>query len=370
MKKETGESLYKPWQVERFETHVELKESLYFDVNDFEEIMEYYMMAGDFKKALRVSGMASRVHPGATSLMLKKAQILAALNREERALKILSEVEILEPYNNDVFLTKGAVFSQMRDYEKAIEEYSKAVGSADEPDYVYCNIAFEYENLGNFDKTIEYLGKALEVNPDNDLAIYEAAFCFDLLSLTEEGISFFNRLIDRHPYSLEAWFNLGVSYINSGQYDKALEALDFAIAIDDDHEHSWFHKGYGMGLGCASWKTASRQKPLNSCRRAWTWTPPTAATFACWPKPGWPTTTWKRPQPALKKRWKPTTGTRTPGWITPRPMPATLTMNRPSASWQGRWMCCPTAPRCNTAWAPSCTWKANPKKAHFSWKKP
>ncbi|MFO7999285.1 MAG: tetratricopeptide repeat protein, partial [Bacteroidales bacterium] len=62
------------------------------------------------------------------------------------------------------------------------------------------------------------------------------------------GISFFNRLIDRHPYSLEAWFNLGVSYINAGQYDKALEALDFAIAIDDGHDHSWFHKGYVLNL--------------------------------------------------------------------------------------------------------------------------
>ncbi|MFO7999054.1 MAG: hypothetical protein R6U86_08760, partial [Bacteroidales bacterium] len=174
MNKETGESFFKPWQVERFEAHTGLRESLYFDVNDFEEIMEYYMTAGNYKTALRVSVFASRMHPGSVSLMLKKAQVLAAVNKEERALKILAEVEVLEPYNNDVYLTKGAIFSQMRNYEKAIEEYNKAIFGADEPDYVYCNIAFEYENLGNFDKTLEYLGKALEVNPDNDLAIYEA----------------------------------------------------------------------------------------------------------------------------------------------------------------------------------------------------
>lgn len=248
MNEEIEDNLGKPWQVERFEELASRNESIYFDVSDFEEIIDYYQFTGIFKEALNVSDYAIGLHGGSITLMLKKAQLLASFNKEDHALKILTEVETLEPSNNDIFLTKGAIYSQLRNYEKAIEEYNKAIFGAEEPDYVYCNIAFEYENLGNFDKTLEYLSKALEVNPDNDLAIYEAAYCFDLLSLTEEGISFFHRLIDRNPYSSEAWFNLGVSYINAGLYEKALEALDYALAIDEDHEHSWFHKGYVLNL--------------------------------------------------------------------------------------------------------------------------
>ncbi len=237
-----------PWQVRQYEELSKKMASVYFDVDDFEEILDYYLFRGFYKEAFEVTKCACGVHPASIPLMLKKAQLLATFNQEDDALKLLARIESLDPTNNDIFLTKGAIYSQLHDYNKAIEEYNKAVFGADEPDYVYCNIAFEYENLGNFDKTIEYLDKALKLNPDNDLAIYEAAYCFDLLSLTEESISFFRRLIDRNPYSTEAWFNLGVSYINAGLYEKALEALEYSIAIDDDHEHSWFHKGYTLSL--------------------------------------------------------------------------------------------------------------------------
>lgn len=238
----------KPWQVEKFEQLFRQKISIYFDVDDFEEIIEHYLFAGSYKEALKVANHACVLHPTSIPLMLKKAQLLASLNKEDHALELLTTVETLDPSNNDIFLTKGAIYSQLKNYKKAIEEYNKAVFGADDPDFVYCNIAIEYENLGNFDKTLEYLDKALAVNPNNDLAIYEAAYCFDLLSLTEEGISFFKRLIDRNPYSTEAWFNLGVSYINAGLYEMALDALDYSLAIDNQHEHSLFHKGYVLSL--------------------------------------------------------------------------------------------------------------------------
>ncbi len=237
-----------PWQVTKYEEMAQANDAVYFDVDDFEEVIDHYVIRGQYKEAFDVTSYAVALHSGSVPLMLKQAQLLATFNQEYDALSLLANVERLEPTNYDVYLTRGAIYSQMQNYQKAIEEYNKAVSGADDPDYVYCNIAIEYENLGNFDKTLEYLEKALKVNPDNDLAIYEAAYCFDLLSLTEEGITFFQKLIDRNPYSTEAWFNLGVSYINAGLYEKALEALEFSIAIDNEHEHSWFHKGYALSL--------------------------------------------------------------------------------------------------------------------------
>ena len=237
-----------PWQVTKYENFTNKRKAVYFDVDDFEEIIEYYLFKSLFQEAIDAVHYACKLHPSSVPLMLLQAQLLANFNREADALSLLSKVESMEPNNNDIFLTKGAIYSQLQDYNKAIEEYNKAVGSADDPDYVYCNIAIEYENLGNFDKTLEYLDKALSLNPNNDLAIYEAAYCFDLLSLTEEGIAFFQKLIERNPYSTEAWFNLGVSFINAGMYEKALEAFDYSLAINSEHDQSWFHKGYALSL--------------------------------------------------------------------------------------------------------------------------
>jgi len=237
-----------PWQVERFQELTSKQQSVYFDVEDFEEIIDYYVFNANYKEALKITEYACRLHPSSISLMLKRAQLLASVNKENHALELLKVVEDLEPTNHEIFLTKGAIYSQLHNYEKAIEEYTKAAADSDEPDYVYCNIAFEYENMGNFDKTIEYLTKALDLNPDNELAMYEAAYCFDLLSLNQESIDFFSKLIDRHPYSTEAWFNLGLSYINAELYEKALECFDYSLAIEPDHNSSLFHSGYAYSL--------------------------------------------------------------------------------------------------------------------------
>ncbi|TVQ08741.1 MAG: tetratricopeptide repeat protein [Bacteroidetes bacterium] len=237
-----------PWQVQQLEELTHRKKSVYFDVEDFEEIIDYYVVQANYKQSLNIAEYACRLHPSSINLMLKRAQLLASDNKEKHALELLSEVEVLEPSNFEIFLTRGAIYSQMHNYEKAIEEYNKAVIESDEPDYVYCNIAFEYENMGNYSKTIEYLKKALEVNPENDLAMYEAAYCFDLLSLSQESIDFFSKLIDKHPYSTEAWFNLGISFINTELYEKALEAFEFALAIDPEHNSAIFHCAYTYSL--------------------------------------------------------------------------------------------------------------------------
>lgn len=237
-----------PWQVQKLEEMTSQRQSVYFDVEDFEEIIDYYVTQSNYRQSLHITEYACRLHPSSINLMLKQAQLLASVNKEKHALRLLSEVEVLEPSNFEIFLTRGAIYSQMHKYEKAIEEYNKAVVESDEPDYVYCNIAFEYENMGNYEKTIEYLKKALEFNPENELAMYEAAYCFDLLSLSQESIDFFSKLIDQHPYSAEAWFNLGISFINTELYEKALEAFEFTLAIEPEHSSAIFHTAFTYSL--------------------------------------------------------------------------------------------------------------------------
>jgi len=235
-----------PWQVERFEELEKHHQSVYFDIDDFLEIIEYYIYKGDYEKALGVSDYVLDIHEGALPVLLKKAQLLAALNREEKALELLAQLESVSPSNSEIFLTRGAIHSQLRNYQKAIDEYQKALKDSEEPDYVYMNIAFEYENLGNFRKTIDYLGKAIELNPENEAAIFEVAYCFDLLALTDESITFFEKLIDRNPYLVEGWFNLGAAYHNDGQYEKALMAFGYGLAIDEQHQNLWFYKGLSL----------------------------------------------------------------------------------------------------------------------------
>ncbi len=76
--------------------------------------------------------------------------------------------------------------------------------------------------------------------------IYEISFCYEFANKTEDSISYFQSYIDKYPFSKAAWFNLGIAYNNIDLYEKAIEAYDFAIAIDDNFSSAYFNKANSL----------------------------------------------------------------------------------------------------------------------------
>jgi len=234
--------------VVRFENTIKKNEQCFFDVSDFDDLIDYYFDRNNFSGASRVVEMATIQHPQSTVLMLRKAQLLASTNRPQKALEILSRLEIIEPSNIDIYYTKGNIYSQLRQYNKALETFKKAAEYAEDDriDDVYLNIAFEYTNLKNYSEAIIYLKKALLENPENESALFELAFCYEITENTDESIKYYSEFIDKYPYSAAAWFNLGVSYSKMGMYEKAIDAYDYSIAIDENFSSAYFNKANAL----------------------------------------------------------------------------------------------------------------------------
>ena len=220
--------------IDKFESMLESNQTYFFDVNDFEVIIDYYLERNNLSKTSIALRYATGQHPKSVGLLLKKAQLYAFSDKTDKALELLAKVELLDPTNSDVFFTKGAIYSQLKRYEKAIEEYHKAINKAEELDEVYINIAFEYENLGNYNKAIDYLKKALEINPDNEAVLYELSINYEFADKMNDSIAFFENYLEENPYSKVGWLNLGIAFNIVGLYEKAVDAFDFSIAIDDN----------------------------------------------------------------------------------------------------------------------------------------
>lgn len=58
--------------VKRFEEMVDSRGQRFFDVDEFEEIIDYYQFRGDLKAAFRALRHGLDQHPEASGLMLKK----------------------------------------------------------------------------------------------------------------------------------------------------------------------------------------------------------------------------------------------------------------------------------------------------------
>ncbi|MFO7723297.1 MAG: tetratricopeptide repeat protein [Bacteroidales bacterium] len=234
--------------IARFEASLSNGSVLFFDVDEFEDIIDYYMDFGLTQKARMALHHAFRIYPGSSRLNIKRAQILAYQNKRERALDILSEMEVNEPENTDINLTKAHIYSQMQLYDKSIQEYIKAAESDDQDlEDIFISIAFEYENKGDFDNAIEYLHRALQINPDNESVIFELSYCHELNNTPEAAIPLFNQYLDRNPYSALAWFNLGVTYSQMERWQESIDAYDYVIAIDEKFASAYFNKANALG---------------------------------------------------------------------------------------------------------------------------
>jgi tetratricopeptide (TPR) repeat protein len=88
--------------IERFEDMLKNKKNWFFDVEDFELLIDYYLDRGNFKKAGIALSFAQGQHPGATSILLRESQVLLTNGKLNKALKILDEIELLEPNSEEV----------------------------------------------------------------------------------------------------------------------------------------------------------------------------------------------------------------------------------------------------------------------------
>ncbi len=175
----------------RFDEMVRHDKLYFFDVDEFEEIIDFYFEHHNNRRVQVAIDHALRQHPSSHIFLLRKAQYLADINKLGKALEILQKLEMLEPQNPDVYLTLGTVYSKLKKIKQAIDAYYKAIEYSDEKDDIYIRIAFEYEELNDYDKAIKYLIKALDFNPNNQSVIYELSFCFELAGRVEDAIVFF-----------------------------------------------------------------------------------------------------------------------------------------------------------------------------------
>lgn len=235
--------------VDRYIQMVYNNESLYFDIEELEEIIEYFIEKHDYVKALKAANYGTELHQFSPTLILRKADLLASMGKHDEALALIDTIEHIDPSNTDLYMIKASIYSELDFPEKAIQYYLLCAKNSDENlDDIYMDISYEYQARGEFSKAIEFLKKALHHNPENEEALFEAAYCFEESDHIEEGIEFFHLFIDEFPYCYQAWFNLGLFQGIAGNYKQAIDSYDFVIAIKDDHIPAHYEKAHALLL--------------------------------------------------------------------------------------------------------------------------
>jgi Tetratricopeptide repeat. len=230
--------------IRRFEDMMEKKARYFFDVYEFEEIINFYIETNNFSKAVAAAEYGYRMYPESTIIQLKIAHLLIDRGKAAESIGILEKIEQIEQSNYEVYILKGSAYNLLGKVSEARQHFDKAVSLShtDEREAVLYNIGLTFEQQSNYDTAIQYFLEAHKTDPSNITVLFDLAFCYDHLNNPEQSIIFYNKYLDEEPYSDLAWFNLGTVYNKVDDFEKAIEAYDFAIAINESYGSAYYNK--------------------------------------------------------------------------------------------------------------------------------
>ena len=221
------------------------KNNSFIEEDSFERIIDHFDENEQLTQALEAAEYGIEQYPYSAMLLLKKADILIALRRYKEALFILDQAELLDSKDTNLYILKTDAYLALDMQHKAAAVLETAIEDFEGEEkldllFELCDVYDDYES---FDKVFDCLKIILDQEPNNEEALYKICFWTDFTGRNEEGIRLHQKIIEDFPFNELAWFNLAAAYQGLKLYEKAIDAYQYAIAIDEKFDYALRNMG-------------------------------------------------------------------------------------------------------------------------------
>ena len=218
----------------KFEKMLKTNSVYFFDSNEFEQIILFYVDNGKFSLAKKAIKLGLSQHPSSVTLKLIQVELLILDDKLDVAEKILDQLQDIEPSNEEIYIQKATIYSKKGKHKNAIASLQTALLFAEDDADILSMLGMEYLHLDDFDTARFNFAKSLDVSFDNYSSLYNVIYCYDMLDQHKEAINYLGDFIENEPYSEIAWHQIGRQYFIVEDFTKALEAFDYSILIDEN----------------------------------------------------------------------------------------------------------------------------------------
>ena len=229
----------------KYEGMVESHTPTYFDAEELTDIAEYYASQGDEQKAEDAIDFALRLHPTNTDALVFKSRSLCIKGKLAEAYQIMNLIE--DTSDREVKFLKADLLMEERRMEEAEYIYQELAKSEDESFEVLLDIFMTYMDANQMDYAEKWLNKIERkgYNETNSQK-YRDALCDFCMTFgqPERATQAFQLSLDELPYSIPHWNGLAKCYLAQNDIEKAHEAIDFALAIDENNVEALEVKGF------------------------------------------------------------------------------------------------------------------------------
>lgn len=241
----------------RYEAMTKNGERSYFDPEQLTDIAEYYATRNREKDAEQVIDYALTMHPGSTDPLIFRARTYMLRGDLKTAYLVAESIpdqsdrEVTFLYA-ELLLNEGRhaeaqrlLVKELLADETSHREYALTVQDIVE---LYLDYNYTHEAAILAEAT---LNKAQREGwkPRTRLMVQSlTAECLRNDGQFMEASVELNMMLDEDPYNVDNWLNLGNVYNQMERYNDAIDALDYALAIDPNNLEALFVKGHSYAL--------------------------------------------------------------------------------------------------------------------------
>lgn len=223
-----------------FERTVMHGEMQFYDIDELEMIIDYYLEVDDKEPLISALHLAERLYPDSIEIKIRRAHWYVLNKDNSRALSLLQALERQDPSDTDVFYSLAVVYGEMGESEKAISYYLRAAKDGWQLGRIYANIAEEYVHMKNWHEAIQYYLKAFGTDSYEEYVLYNYLDTCEEAGVCDEAYEFLDLYVRDHPYSKEGWYCLGCACRDLGLAERAVDAFEYAIAIDKNYSSAYY----------------------------------------------------------------------------------------------------------------------------------
>lgn len=217
----------------------------FIEEEDFERIINYFDDRQEIAAALEAADTGIQQFPYSAQLMFKKADLLIANRQYIEALELLDAGSLFDSNDTTFYILKTDAYLALEQPEKAaaLLEDALSLFEGDEKIELLFELSDVYDDYEDFEKVFDCLKLILEDDPLNEEALLKICFWADFTGRSEESIRLHQAIIEEHPFSELAWFNLATAFQGLKLYEKAIDAYQYALAIDEKLDIAYRNMG-------------------------------------------------------------------------------------------------------------------------------
>jgi tetratricopeptide (TPR) repeat protein len=227
--------------ITEFEDHGQILFTEYWDEKSYLRLINHYEKLCQIEKALQVTSLALKLYQFKPDFFLIKAKLLVTSQRPLAAISVLEQAYALSPADPEITLLKAKAYALSQQFDESLRIITDLKCDFLKTDLTQLLLveAFIYETMKDFNKMFDSLREALILNPNNHEALEQIWVSVEFSKKYDESVQLHQDIIDKNPYSYLAWYNLGHAYSCLGEYEKAVEALEYSFLINPHFEQGF-----------------------------------------------------------------------------------------------------------------------------------